>query len=72
MNQEKKKNNLNNYSRYSSLAVEMVAIILIGTFAGIKLDEWIAWDIPLLTVLFSFGSVLLALYAALKDFIKKK
>jgi len=72
MNPEKKKNNLNNYGRYSSLAIEMVAIILIGTFGGIQLDEWIGWEIPLFTVVFSFGAVLLALYAALKDFIKKK
>lgn len=72
MTQPKKKNNLNNYARYSSLAIELVAIILVGTFLGIKLDEWIALSFPLFTVLLSFGSVILALYALLRDFINKK
>ena len=33
------KNRLNSYARLSGLVIQMMAIIGVGTFAGIKLDE---------------------------------
>ena len=33
------KNRLNSYARLSGLVIQMIAIIGVGTFAGIKLDE---------------------------------
>jgi F0F1-type ATP synthase assembly protein I len=69
-NQGKKQ--LNNYARYSGLAFQMAAIILIGVFGGLKLDRWTGWKFPLFTVVFSLLSVFAAIYVAVKDFIKKK
>ena len=70
------KNNLNNnlrlYSKYSSIAVQMLIIILMGVFGGMKLDEWIGWSFPVLTVILSIFAVILAIYIVTKDLIKKR
>ena len=69
---EKRKNQLNDYARYSSLAIQMLAIILLGTWGGIKLDSLFNFNLPVFTVFLSLASVALAIYFAVKDFIKKK
>lgn len=69
---QKTKKQLNNYARYSGMAFQMVGIILIAVFGGIKLDKWIGTGIPLFTVSFSILSVILSLYLLVKDFLKKK
>ncbi len=71
MNQDPKKRWLENYARYSSIAFQMLAIILLGVFAGYKLDHWLHTK-PVLTVIFSFGSVILAIYFVTRDLLKKK
>jgi len=70
-NQKPIKKQLNNYAKYSSLGFQMVVIILIGVFGGLKLDKYLAWKIPVFTVVFSLLSVALAIYYAIKDFLKK-
>ena len=54
--------NLNNYAHYSGIVFQMGAIIFLGTFGGIKLDQVISLKFPLFTVTLSFLSVLLAMY----------
>ncbi len=62
--------NLNDYARYSSMAIQMLAIILSGVFAGFKLDQW--WHTkPILTVTFSISSVGLAINFVIKDLLRK-
>ena len=68
-NQEKKQ--LNNYAKYSSIAFQMLAIILIGVFGGVKLDEWLELKFPVFTVILSLLSVSLAIYTVVKDLLKK-
>jgi F0F1-type ATP synthase assembly protein I len=63
---------VNNYARYSGLAFEMAIVILAGTFGGIKLDKVVRFQFPLFTVVFSFLSVLIAMYVVIKEFIGKK
>ena len=46
-------NSLKLYSKYSSIAIQMLTIILLGVFGGIKLDEWIGWVFPVFTVILS-------------------
>ena len=62
---------LNAYVKYSSLAIQMGLIIGIGTFGGFELDKNTGWKFPLFTLILSIGSVVLAIYLAIKDFIKK-
>jgi F0F1-type ATP synthase assembly protein I len=50
----------------------MLVIILVGVFAGLKLDEFLKWKFPVFTIVLSILSVVLAIYYAVKDFIKMK
>ena len=67
---EKKKKSLDNYTRYSSIAFQMLIIILIGVFGGIKLDEWLKLTVPVFTIILSILSVILAIYTVTKDLLK--
>jgi F0F1-type ATP synthase assembly protein I len=60
---------LNSIAKYSSLAFQMIAIILVGVFGGIQLDKVVPMDFPLFTVLFTILSVILSMYYAIKDLI---
>jgi hypothetical protein len=62
--------NLNDYARYSSMAFQMLAIILAGVFGGVKADEWLGTS-PLLTVILSMAAVIMAIYFVTKDLLKK-
>jgi F0F1-type ATP synthase assembly protein I len=66
-----KKSYLNNYARYSSIAFQMLAIILLGVFGGYKLDGWLN-TIPVFTVLLSLLSVVIAIYSVVKDLLNNK
>ena len=65
------KNSLNDYVKYSSIAFQMIFIILIGVYIGVKLDEFITNGKPVFTLIFSLVSVSLAIFYVIKDFIKK-
>ncbi len=69
---QKNKERLNNYARYSGLVFQMLAIIGIGVFGGIKIDKWLQTSFPVFTVVLSLLSVILAIYYAIKDLIKFK
>jgi hypothetical protein len=62
---------LESYARYSSLAFQMFAIIGLGIFGGVKLDQWLKIGFPVFTVLLSILSVAAAIYTAVKDLLKK-
>ncbi|MEZ5149445.1 MAG: AtpZ/AtpI family protein [Bacteroidales bacterium] len=69
---DKKKKYLDNYARYSSIALQMMVIIFLGIWGGIKLDDWIVTGFPLFTVLMALLSVSAAIYIVIKDLLKKK
>lgn len=71
MKKNKPEKNLNAYVKYSSLAFQMGVIIGLGMFAGLQLDKLISWRFPLFTLVFSLSAVALAIYIAIKDFLKK-
>lgn len=66
-----KRSPLENYARYSNIAFQMLAVIVLGIFGGVKLDQWIAWRFPIFTVLLSVLSVFTAIYLVIKDFFRK-
>jgi F0F1-type ATP synthase assembly protein I len=67
------KNPLSEYAKYSSIAFQMMVIIFGAVFGGIKLDDWVTqMDFPLFTLLFSIIGIVLAIYIAIKDFIRFK
>jgi len=65
------KKQLNNYAKYSGMAVQMAAIIVGGVLGGIQLDKWLALKFPVFTLVLTLLSVFLAMYYFIKDIIKK-
>ena len=61
---------LKNFAKYGGMGIQMAAIMLLGIFAGIKLDEWLGWKFPVFTIVLALLSVFAALYFVLKDLIK--
>lgn len=57
--------------KYTGLAFQMLAIIAIGVFAGIKLDQYFKTP-DIFTVVLSLLAVITGIYLAIKDFIKPK
>lgn len=55
------KNNLNNYAKFSGVAFEMLGIIVLGVWGGIKLDSLLGTK-PLFIVVLSLGAVAAAMY----------
>ena len=69
---QKNKENLKYLAKYSNLAFQMLAIILVGVFGGRKLDGLINTEFPIFTVILIPVSVILAIYFAIKDLINIK
>ncbi len=65
------KNTINNIAKYSGISFQMLAIILLFVFAGKELDKYVEWEKPVFTLLLSLLGVFLAIYSAVKDFLKK-
>jgi hypothetical protein len=66
---EKKKQKLNNFAQYTSIAFQMMIIIAAGTFAGYKLDIWFGLKFPVFLIILSVASVGIAIYHSVKDFL---
>ncbi|MEX0987120.1 MAG: AtpZ/AtpI family protein [Bacteroidales bacterium] len=78
-NQPKKETNdpqgrsgLNDYFKYAGMGVQMLAIIGIFTWAGIKLDARSTAEKPLFTAILALLGVVIGIYSVLKDFIHKE
>jgi F0F1-type ATP synthase assembly protein I len=61
---------LNDFGKYSGMAFQMLAIILITTWGGIQLDKLAKFHTPVFTIILSLLGVFAAIYTVLKDFIK--
>lgn len=68
-NRSKRSKQFSGYARYSGVAVQMLVVILLGVWGGLKLDEKLNSD-PVFTIILSLFSVFASLYISLKDFIK--
>ena len=64
----KTKREINAYAKFSTIAIQMAAIIAGGTYGGVKLDEYLQNEY-LFTLIFSLSSVILSMYLAIKDVI---
>jgi ATP synthase protein I len=61
---------LKDYAKYTSLGVQMIIIILVTVWGGIKLDKLFGLETPVFTIILSLLGVFAAIYTAVKDFIK--
>lgn len=60
---------LNSYARYSSMAFQMIFIIALGVFGGIKVDQWLDSK-PWFTLICTLAGIGIALYVAIKDALR--
>jgi len=61
---------LQDFGKYSGIAFQMVGIILVTTWGGVKLDKLMGNAKPVFTIILSLLGVFAAIYTAVKDFIK--
>lgn len=70
-NPSKKPNNsLNQYARFSGVAIQMGVIIGVSAWGGKKLDEHFNLNKPYLTIVCSLTGVAIALYLIIREVIK--
>jgi F0F1-type ATP synthase assembly protein I len=69
---DNKNRNLSDFARYSNMGFQMLAIILLGVFAGYKLDQWLGMKFKVFTIIFTISSVFVAMYHAIKDLLNNK
>ncbi|WP_299883750.1 AtpZ/AtpI family protein [uncultured Lacinutrix sp.] len=62
-------NNLNSYAKYSGLVIQMIAIIAIGTFIGVKLDDKYPNENNLFTLVLTLLSVIISIYYVIRRII---
>jgi len=70
-NKKRKNNPLNFYAKYSSLAFEMIIIILAGTFGGRELDKLVKWNFPVFTLILTLLATVGAIIYGARDLFKK-
>ncbi len=66
---EKKDNQLNSYAKYSGIVIQMIAVIGIGTYIGVKLDEKFPNEHNLYTIGLSLASVIGSMVLAIRQII---
>lgn len=63
-------NGLRKWAVFSGIAIQMGVIIGLGVFLGVTLDEKYPNEYSAFTVIFSLGSVFIAIYAVIKQLQK--
>lgn len=71
MNPSPKKPPYSQFIKYSSQAIQMIIIIVMGSLGGKYLDSKLMTHFPVFTLLGVILSVFAALYLSIKDFLKK-
>ncbi|MEW6467792.1 MAG: AtpZ/AtpI family protein [Bacteroidota bacterium] len=70
---DKKRPHYDDLARYGSMAFQMLAIMGLGVYGGMKLDEWLGFKkFPFFTLILSLLSAFGAMYLMIKDVLKKK
>jgi F0F1-type ATP synthase assembly protein I len=61
---------IKDFARYSGMAFQMIGIILITVWGGVKIDTLTGWHTPVFTIVLSLLGIFAAIYTSVKDFIK--
>lgn len=65
----KKSNSLNSYAKYSGIGIQMFAIIGVGSYIGVKIDESNGDDSNLWTIILSLTSTIIAVAFVIRRII---
>jgi F0F1-type ATP synthase assembly protein I len=68
---QKNKKRFDSFIRYSNLAFEMMGMIVLGTFLGFKIDDWMGNDFRIFTLVLIVLSVTGSVIYAIRNFLKK-
>jgi len=52
------------------MAFQMIAIILIATWIGTRIDKWLTLETPVFTLVLALLGVFGGIYISVRDFIK--
>ncbi len=58
--------------RYAGLATQWMVMLLIAVWAGLKIDGWLKWKLPLFTILFPLCSLIFSMWRLINEVSKKK
>lgn len=61
----------NEYMRYANMGFQMVVIIGLGVWCGIKLDKVTQLKFPVFSIVLSLLAVVIAIYFVIRDLLKK-
>jgi F0F1-type ATP synthase assembly protein I len=50
------------------IASKMAMTLLAGVYIGLQLDKWLAWKIPVFTLVFTIVAATLSIYIIIKEF----
>jgi len=67
---DNKDKSLKFYAKYSTLALQMIVIIVAGAFGGKELDAWLNWDFPVFTLVLTILAVAGAVFYGIRGLIK--
>lgn len=67
---KKPSSSLNQYARFSGVAIQMGVIIGVSAWGGKKLDEHFNLNKPYLTIVCSLTGVAIALYLIIREVVK--
>lgn len=68
--QPRNQNPINEYVKYSGLAFQMAALILLGYWLGSKIDKWLDLSIPVFTIILILVFLSLTFYSLIKSLPK--
>ncbi len=60
---------LNSYARYSGIVIQMFVIIAVGTYVGVKLDEYYPNDYKAFSISLSLFAVILSIIFVIRRII---
>ncbi len=70
MKDDKKDSPLKFYAKYSTLAFQMIAIIVVGAFGGKALDNWLELGFPVFTLVLTILSVAGSVIYGMRELFK--
>ena len=68
---QQKQSQLNSYLKYSGLAFQMMAVIGLAVWAGMKLDAWLEMKFPVFLVTLTLAGVAATLVITIKGLPKE-